>query len=94
MDRLTHKSQEALQRAAGIARDRSHPEVGTAHLLAALLEQSEGIVLPLVQKLGVTPTTLRNRVAEVLDATPAAYGSSGQRRARPMPPSSREVADV
>ena len=78
MDRLTHKSQEALQRAAGIARDRSHPEVGTAHLLAALLEQSEGIVLPLVQKLGVTPTTLRNRVAEVLDATPAAYGSSGE----------------
>jgi ATP-dependent Clp protease ATP-binding subunit ClpB len=78
MNQLTHKSQEALQRAAGVARDKSHPEVGTAHLLTALLEQAEGVVLPVVQKLGVTPTTLRNRVAEVLDATPAAYGSSGE----------------
>jgi ATP-dependent Clp protease ATP-binding subunit ClpB len=77
-DRLTHKSQEALQRAAGLARERNHPEVGTAHLLTALLEQADGVVLPLVQKLGVTPTTLRNRVAEVLQATPAAYGASGQ----------------
>jgi ATP-dependent Clp protease ATP-binding subunit ClpB len=77
-DRLTHKSQEALQRAASIARERNHPEVGTAHLLTALLEQSDGVVLPLVQKLGVTPTTLRNRTAEVLQATTAAYGASGQ----------------
>jgi len=78
MNQLTHKSQEALQRAAGIARERNHPEIGTAHLLTALLEQSEGIVLPLVQKLGVTPTTLRNRVIELLEATPAAYGASGE----------------
>ncbi len=78
MDRLTHRSQEALQRAAGIARGRNHPEVGTAHLLVALLEQTEGIVLPLVQKLGVTPTTLRNRAIELLEAAPAAYGASGK----------------
>jgi ATP-dependent Clp protease ATP-binding subunit ClpB len=78
MDRLTHRSQEALQRAAGIATDRKHPEVGTAHLLAALLEQADGVVLSLLSKLGVTPTTLRNRTTELLDATSAAYGSSGQ----------------
>jgi ATP-dependent Clp protease ATP-binding subunit ClpB len=78
MNKLTHKSQEALQRAAGLARDRSHPEVNTAHVLTALLEQADGVVLPLVQKLGVTPTTLRNRTAEVLDATTAAYGASGE----------------
>ena len=77
-DRFTHRSQEALQRAAGLARERNHPEIGTAHLLTALLEQAEGVVLPLVQRLGVTPTTLRNRVAEVLAATPAAYGASGE----------------
>jgi ATP-dependent Clp protease ATP-binding subunit ClpB len=76
-DRLTHKSQEALQQAGGLARDRNHTEVGTAHLLLALLSQSEGIVLPVVQKLGVTPTTLRNRVGELLSAVPAVYGSSG-----------------
>ncbi|MFA9431472.1 ATP-dependent chaperone ClpB [Egicoccus sp. AB-alg2] len=79
-DRLTHKSQEALQQAGGIARDRKHPEVGSAHLLLALVSQAEGVVLPVVQKLGVTPTALRNRIGEVLAAMPAAYGSSGEVR--------------
>jgi ATP-dependent Clp protease ATP-binding subunit ClpB len=79
-DRLTTRSKEALGRAAGLARDRSHPEAGTAHLLVALLEQSDGVVLPVLQKIGVVPTTLRNRVGEVLDATNAAYGASGDVR--------------
>jgi len=78
MDQLTTKSREALQRAVGMATDRKHTEVGTAHLLAALLEQSDGVVLPLLSKLGVTPTTLRNRTTELLDATSAAYGATGQ----------------
>jgi ATP-dependent Clp protease ATP-binding subunit ClpB len=79
-DRLTHKSQEAIQQAGGLARDRKHPEVGSAHLLLALLGQAEGVVLPVVQKLGVTPTALRAKVGEVLGAMPAAYGSSGDVR--------------
>ena len=79
-DKLTRKSQEALQQAAGLATDRHHPEVGTAHLLHALLSQPEGVVLPLVQRLGVTPTTLRNGVDELLSATTAAYGASGEVR--------------
>ena len=80
LDRLTHRSQEALQEAAGLARDRKHTEVGTAHLLLTLLSQSEGIVLPILQRLGVTPTALRNRIGEVLGAAPAAYGASGDVR--------------
>ncbi len=80
LDRMTHKSQAAVQRAAGLARDRKHPEVNTAHLLTALLEQTDGVVLPLLQRLEVTPTSVRNRVSEVLSQTPAAYGSSGDVR--------------
>ncbi|MEX1178761.1 MAG: ATP-dependent chaperone ClpB [Nitriliruptor sp.] len=83
LDRLTHKSQEALQRAGGTARERSHPEVGTAHLLSALLEQSDGVVLPLLNQLGVTPATLRARTHQLLDETNAAYGSSGDVRIAP-----------
>ncbi|MEX2562443.1 MAG: ATP-dependent chaperone ClpB [Nitriliruptoraceae bacterium] len=79
-DRLTRMSQEALQAAGGIAKDRRHPEVGTGHLLLALVAQPDGVVLPIVQRIGVTPTTLRNRITEVLEATPAAYGSSGDVR--------------
>ncbi len=75
---LTHPSQEALQRAAAIARERKHPEVGTAHLLLALLEQTEGAVLSILGRLDVTPTTLRNRTSEVLASTAAAYGASGE----------------
>jgi ATP-dependent Clp protease ATP-binding subunit ClpB len=78
MDQLTHKSQEALRRAVAIATERKHTEVGTAHLLSALLEQTDGVVLPLLTRLEVTPTTLRNRTTELLDATAAAYGATGQ----------------
>ncbi|MEX2486914.1 MAG: ATP-dependent chaperone ClpB [Nitriliruptoraceae bacterium] len=79
-DRLTHKSQEALQAAGGIARDRKHPEVATTHLLLALLGQPDGVVLPILQRIDVAPTTVRNRINEVVDAMPAAYGSSGDVR--------------
>jgi ATP-dependent Clp protease ATP-binding subunit ClpB len=78
LERLTTRSQEALQRAAGTARDRSHTEVGTAHLLSALLEQSDGVVFSLLQRLGVTPTTLRNRTHELLARTSAAHGATGE----------------
>ena len=79
-DRLTRKSQEAVQSAATLARDRNHTEVAPAHLLSALLSQSDSVVLPLLQRLEVTPTTLRNRVEELLETIPAAYGASGEVR--------------
>ncbi len=79
-ERLTLKSQEALQAAVALARQRHHPEALPAHLLHALLGQREGVVLPLVQRLGVTPTTLRGRVEEVLDRVAAAYGATGETR--------------
>jgi ATP-dependent Clp protease ATP-binding subunit ClpB len=80
LERYTRKSQEALQRAGAIARERQHPEMAPAHVLAALLEQAEGIVLPVVQRVGVTPTAMRNAVNDVLEAIPTAYGSSGDVR--------------
>ncbi|HEX9888836.1 MAG TPA: ATP-dependent chaperone ClpB [Nitriliruptorales bacterium] len=80
LDSFTIKSQEALQAAGAAARDAHHTEIAPAHLLSALLSQKEGVVLPLVQRLGITPTTLRNAVKEVLERVPAAYGSSGEVR--------------
>jgi ATP-dependent Clp protease ATP-binding subunit ClpB len=80
LNRMTQKSQEALQQAAGLAKDRHHPEVSPTHLLVALLSQAEGVVLPLVQRIGVTPTTLRNAASELLSQHAAAYGASGDVR--------------
>ena len=55
LDRFTIKAQEALQNAQAIAQRYSHQQIDGEHLLLALLEQSEGLVQPLLQRLGVAP---------------------------------------
>ncbi len=77
-EKLTMKSQEALQSAAELAAGRGHAEVGPAHLLAALLTQEEGIVLPLVQKLGADLAGLTAQVNNNLDAQPSVNGDAAQ----------------
>ena len=62
-DRLTVKSAEALNDAITRARRNGNPLVYDMHLLGALLDQDEGIVVPLVQKLGINVTSLREGVA-------------------------------
>ena len=52
-DRFTIKSQEAVAAAQRLASEGSNPEVGPPHLLVALLEQDEGVVVPVLQRLGV-----------------------------------------
>jgi ATP-dependent Clp protease ATP-binding subunit ClpB len=63
-DRLTVKSAEALNDAIGRARRAGNPLVYDAHLLGALLDQEEGIVAPLLQKLGVNLPALRAAVSQ------------------------------
>ncbi|HJU89772.1 MAG TPA: ATP-dependent chaperone ClpB [Gemmatimonadaceae bacterium] len=60
-DRLTVKAAEALQEALQIARRNGNPLVYDGHLLAALLGQDEGIVAPIMRKLGVNVADLRAR---------------------------------
>ena len=76
-NKLTLKSQEALQAAQELARSRNHQLVEPAHVLFAFLSDPEGVVYPLVQKLGQSPRTLRDRVEELLDRIPKVYGTSG-----------------
>ena len=53
-DKFTLKSQEAIQRASSLANENGQPEVLPLHLLTALVEDKEGIILPLLQKIGVS----------------------------------------
>src|SRR3954447_20627322 len=69
-DRFTIKSQEALQAAISLAAGRSHAQVVPEHLLAVLLEQADGLVVPVLGKLGVTIEPLRAAVNAALDALP------------------------
>ncbi|HWC13213.1 MAG TPA: ATP-dependent chaperone ClpB [Actinomycetota bacterium] len=74
-NKLTLKSQEALARAQQAASEANHQQVQPAHLLAALLADPDGVVYPLLHKLGAAPATLSNRVAEILEREPHVYGS-------------------
>ena len=71
----TIKTQEAVNAALASARERSNPEATPDHLLAALLRQDDGVVLPVVRNLGLTPLTLRDATDRSLEALPTSYGS-------------------
>jgi ATP-dependent Clp protease ATP-binding subunit ClpB len=73
-NRWTQKTQEAVAAAMEMARQRSHPEVTPDHVLAALLGQDDGVVLPTLQKAGVPPAGLRTRTESALANLPKAYG--------------------
>ena len=74
----TIKTQEAVQAAISSAKSQSHPEVTADHLLAALLGQSDSVVLPLINQLGIKPLALRNQLEEALAKLPRAYGGESR----------------
>jgi ATP-dependent Clp protease ATP-binding subunit ClpB len=77
-NRWTLKTQEAYAAAAERARGANNPEVTPDHLLAAMLGQEGTAVLPVLQKVGVAPLSLRNKVDEALGKQPKAYGTEPQ----------------
>jgi ATP-dependent Clp protease ATP-binding subunit ClpB len=77
-DRFTIKSQEALAAAARLAEQRRNPQLGSAHLLAALLQEGDqgGVVLPVLEKLGTDVPALRAETERALAELPALSGDS------------------
>ncbi|TMQ63213.1 MAG: ATP-dependent chaperone ClpB [Candidatus Eisenbacteria bacterium] len=76
LEHFTIKSQEALERAQRLARDRGHQELAPEHLLTALLEDSEGITAALLEKLGVAREPLARAAAASLDRLPRVLGGA------------------
>ncbi|HMN08684.1 MAG TPA: ATP-dependent chaperone ClpB [Gemmatimonadaceae bacterium] len=74
-DRLTVKSTEALNEALALARRSGNPLVYDLHLLQALLMQDEGIVVPILQKVGVNVPTLREAVEREMGRYPRQSGA-------------------
>ncbi len=81
-DKLTIKSAEAFQAARQLAVTRQNPVANDAHLLAALLDQDEGIVAPLLGKVGVNVAKLKADVARELDRFPRQSGGAEPQFAR------------
>src|SRR5580658_4530869 len=77
-DKLTVKSQEAIQGAAGQAAENGNPEVLPLHLMAALLEDKEGVVIPVLEKVGVGIQQLLAAVNAAIQKLPKVQGASQQ----------------
>ena len=77
-EKLTVKSQEALQGAQGMAAEHGNPEVLPVHLIAALLEDKEGVVLPVLERVGVQVESLRSGMDAAVEKLPKVSGGSAQ----------------
>jgi len=75
LDKLTVKSREALASAEELARRLAHQEIAPVHLLAALIDQADGLVRPLVERAGAPVDALRARIQSELDALPRVSGA-------------------
>jgi ATP-dependent Clp protease ATP-binding subunit ClpB len=76
MEKFTIKAQEALQASQNIAGRFSHQEIDGEHLLLALLEQTDGLIHPLLQKLGASPGALTRELEAELERRPKIQGTS------------------
>jgi ATP-dependent Clp protease ATP-binding subunit ClpB len=77
-DKLTLKSQEAIQRAGELAAENGNPELLPIHLLAALLEDKEGIVVPVLRRIGAAPEQLLSAAQAEISRLPKVSGESAQ----------------
>ena len=78
MEKLTQKAQEALQTAQEKAVRYGHQEVDGEHLLIALLEQSDGLVPQLIERMGAALSAVKSRVEQELDRIPKVSGGTEQ----------------
>ncbi|HXZ78594.1 MAG TPA: ATP-dependent chaperone ClpB [Terriglobales bacterium] len=77
-DKLTVKAQEAVQRAAQLASDNGNPDLLPLHILASLVEDPEGIVVPVLEKIGVGPQQVLFEANQRIEKLPKVSGSSAQ----------------
>ncbi|MCH3917795.1 MAG: ATP-dependent chaperone ClpB [Spirochaetia bacterium] len=76
MESLTIKLKEAIQSAGSIAHEAGNPEITTEHVLLALLQQKEGLLGPLFEKIGVAPSAVEQGLQDLVDKLPKAYGGN------------------
>ncbi len=76
MDKFTIKSQEALGEAQHLAEGIGHQQVEPEHLLLALIGQQDGIVVPILQKLGVDPGSVTGQINAELGRRPKVSGAT------------------
>ncbi|MBU0910788.1 MAG: type VI secretion system ATPase TssH, partial [Proteobacteria bacterium] len=74
-DKFTVKSQESLQAAQTLAGQKGQQEMLPEHLLAVLLQQVDGVIIPVLQKIGANPARIAAEVDKLLEQLPKVSGS-------------------
>ncbi len=77
LDKLTLKAQEALQDAQTLAQQKNHQQIDREHLLLALLRQADGLVGPILQRVGVSPQQVETRLEKELEKMPQVRAGTG-----------------
>ncbi len=83
-DKFTVKMQNALEDAVQRAESAGHSEVVPAHMMLALLEQKDGVIRPLLEKLGVSSDSVREAMEAITNKLPKAFGSTQKTFSRAM----------
>ena len=76
LNKFTIKSQEAVQNAQEIAQSYGNQAIEPEHLLAALVQDAEGVVVPILQKLGANVDYIKIKIAEALEKLPKITGAA------------------
>lgn len=97
-EHFTLKTQDALQQASALAQQRDHSEIGLEHILDALLKQKDGIVPPLVERIGVQVQHLIQKNEQLLSTYPSVSGNvqmtlSGEAQ-KVLAKAEKEMADL
>jgi len=77
-DKFTVKAQEAVQRGNELASEHGNPELLPVHLLAALIEDKEGIVTPVLEKIGIGPQGALSDIYQEIEKLPKVSGAAAQ----------------
>ena len=83
VDRLTIKAQEALETAQNLAADAQSPEIGVEHLMVALIGQTDGVVKPIFQKLGIDTVEITAKLESLVQRTLKVQGAAVDMRITP-----------
>ena len=75
-ENFTIKVQEALQESSSIANKNDNAEISPEHLLQALLEQQDGLIVPVVERIGVNAVELNNKVKDLVRSNPKVTGAA------------------
>ncbi|MYG05493.1 ATP-dependent chaperone ClpB [Candidatus Poribacteria bacterium] len=79
-DRFTIKAQEVLETAQNLATDAQNPELSVEHLMLALIKQTDGIVTPIFQKLGVDLAGITSAIETAVQKMPEVQGAASEMR--------------